>query len=150
MANIKNGKKPLSERRPPAVLSEPDFFGNQLVITNEVKAELERKGLEYRFIDYKKYVSEGNQHNRGWKVQKLESLSKTESFLFGDSPDGIIRRGSLVLAVRPIEQGDKHRAWIQSRQNVQNGRKQAMADELRAVARQNSLDTIIDDSDSDI
>ena len=66
-------------------------------------------------------------------------------FLTGTNPDGIIRRGSTVLAVRPLSTSQRHRDYIQSKNEKYKRFKQSKAEELRQVARDNSVDTVVDD-----
>jgi hypothetical protein len=140
------GKKPLSSKPKRASFQEPDFFRNKLVVAPEVAAEIAEQGLECRWIDYKKYIADDNQHNRGWTVYRRKQDSATAALQFGNNPDGIIRRGNTVLAVRPIEQGDEHRAYIKERNKILKGFKKAKANELREAG---GSDLVVDDKFDD-
>ncbi len=139
-----NGRKPLSSKVKSPVVSEPTFFSNKMSVSEDIKTELAKKGLDYRFIDYKKYVADGNNHSKGWTVYRSDSLKDTGSFLSGTNPDGIIRRGSTVLATRPLHQSQEHKDWLAQKASMSKGFKQAKADELRQMAKDNSLDTVVD------
>jgi hypothetical protein len=55
----------------------------------------------------------GNSHDRAWRpIKQSECGMIDQSLPNGSDVDGYIRRGDLVLAVRPKELGDKHRAVL--------------------------------------
>jgi hypothetical protein len=86
-----------------------DFNRNMLEIPADISNEIESKGLEARWINLKRFTEEGF-HRRGWAPFKPEKVSEANGFFFGNNPDGYIRRAELVLACRPKELGDSHRA----------------------------------------
>lgn len=150
MSKTINGKKPLSSKpKSVKVVQEPDFFSNRMSISSELREELDKKGLDYRFIDYKKYVENGNVHNRGWTVYRREGKADTQGFLVGNSPDGIIRVGSTVLATRPLNYSEKHRQYLAERAAQYRGFQKTKAEEMRATAREHSLDGIVDSTFDD-
>jgi len=139
MSKVINGKKPLSSKKSPS-LSTPSFFKDKLTISDELKAEIAAQGKEYRFISYKKYIDDGNLHSKGWVVYKPKTTPAQDSFAFGVNPDGIIRRGDAVLAVRDKERCEEHRAYNRERAERMRGFKKAKAQELRSMAREARLD----------
>jgi hypothetical protein len=146
MSKTVAGKKPLSQKpKRQGPLAEPDFFTNKLSLPAETTAAIKAAGMEYRWIDYKKYVADGNSHSRGWQVYRSKPTANQDAFTLGANPDGIIRRGSTVLAVRPLEYGEKHRAWLSQKANIYKGFKQSKAEELRQMAKDASADSIVDD-----
>lgn len=142
------GKKPVSQKPKPSS-AMPDFFRNKLQLPDDIAAELKARSLEGRWISYTKFVNEGNSHERGWSIYKAAKRPEAaDAFQLGASPDGIIRRGDSVLAVRPIEQCDKHRAWLRDRANRQNSSfKRAAAEELRQMARDAHADVSVHEGD---
>lgn len=84
-----------------------------------IQKELKAKGLEWRWIDSKEYQANGNQHKNYWVPYRRTEVSSMESDTFefkgGISADGYIRRKGSVLAVRPKQLGDKHRAMIEEK-----------------------------------
>jgi hypothetical protein len=140
------GKKPLSSKPkgPTNYAQTPNFFKNKLNIPEDVATELASKQLEGRWINYKKYVDDGNSHDKGWAVYRAPKRETTDTLVFGTSPDGIIRRGDSVLACRPLSQGNEHRAWLQYRAKAQaSGFRKSAAEELRQMARDASVDAEI-------
>lgn len=138
------GKKPLSQKkRSVSAVGAPDFFRNKLMLPADIAADIEKQGLEPRWIAYKPYVENGNSHDKGWVAYRRpkQGTGAVDELQLGSSPDGIIRRGDLVLAVRKQEMGDRHRAYNEERAYNQTFRhKKAMADELRQMAKEANLE----------
>jgi hypothetical protein len=118
---MKNGKKALSER-PKRVLLPTDFeneFGNRYTLPKELKAHLTSKGFEWRFVSRKKLIENGGYHERGWvayhKKQHGWPEGLNSEFQVGSDPNENYPRGTDILAVRRIETGDKHRAFLAQR-----------------------------------
>jgi hypothetical protein len=149
MSKGAQGRKPLSSRQTASFVKEPEFFTNPQAIPPVIQQDIDKRGLEARWIDYKRYLEFGNTHHRGWTVYigDKEAAAKSGAGQFGVlNADGMVRRGSTVLAVRPKTQGDQHRAWNQHRANQLLGVRAAKADEMRQLARDGGADSVIDDS----
>lgn len=75
-----------------------------------LKQELADKNLEYRFIDFKQAKSNGGMSRNGWIVYKRESenprLQGISSLM---DADGLVRQGSMVLAVKTKQGAQKQR-----------------------------------------
>ena len=67
---------------------------------------------------------------------KCPAELKAAEGLLGPNPDGIIRRGDCLLAVRSNEYSEQHRAWLRQKTKNQSRIKEAKADELRAKVRE--------------
>ena len=147
MANqIQGGRKPLSQKpRTTPKYNINDVFRDRFSLDDDLKKEIGSKGLEYRWINYKKYVENGNYHEWGWAVYKREKAADTASFLLGNTPDGIIRRGDSVLAVRAKDICEKHRAHIRNKTEILSNRNFARqkASELRQMARESNMDITV-------
>lgn len=145
---IKDGKKPLSQKPKQAPSFAAPGIGDKLYVQDTLKQALKDKGLEYRYIDVNKY-NQSNYHENGWVPYKLEQSDidimkdSRGGFLGGVSPEGYWRRQSVVLAVRPIEFGDTHRQILeQKRERFQNVNRQK-AEEIRRMAKDARLDSKI-------
>lgn len=153
MSNSKpvvGGKKHISQKSEGPSLNVPDFFSNRLQVAKEVLDDIKSKGLEHRWVNAVELAANDGHHRRGWQVyKKPEGLQSTQGFVLGNSHDGTIRRKELVLAVRPKEWGDAHRADIRQRQRRLNQFKEASASELRSMAQNGRLGTSIVDDSSD-
>lgn len=146
MKPIKNGRRPLPEKAQYAEPREDDLFGNMLKLDPALAAELEAKGLEPRFVDAKKLYEANGYHARGWTVYKRETASGTigsNEFKFGSDPDGIVRRGSLILAVKTKEQAERHREFLRRKAALQSSVVPKAAEALRRSARESNIDTVV-------
>lgn len=103
--------KPVVSNKGPAY---SEFNRNMLEIPADLSKEMDGKGLEGRWINLKRFTEEGF-HKRGWVPFKPEKVSETNGFFYGNNPDGFIRRAELVLACRPKELGDQHRADLKQK-----------------------------------
>lgn len=142
---MRQGRKPISEKRQ-SVLEEPeDIFGNMLKLEPALKAELEAKGLEGRFIDYKKLIEFGGFHKHGWTPYKRENNAFESGIEFktGSDPDGLVRRGTCILAVKPKEKVEQHRKYLAARAQRYNSLvyNKQKADEVRQFAKDNRIET---------
>jgi hypothetical protein len=76
---------------------------DQLAIDPSLTAELKAKGLAHRWINGVKHKSNFGYDSRSWtpyKREKTNGLETISAYGYADS-EGFIRRGDLVLAVRP-------------------------------------------------
>jgi len=114
---IKNGKVPLSRKQSMAPINSEDIFDNALGIDPALEALIKQKGFAIRYINSTRYSDMGGSHPARWVPVSMKKLREwgydTMSVLdFGSDPDGYIRRAELVLAIRPIELNDKHKAYL--------------------------------------
>lgn len=102
-----------------------------------LKKELAEKGLEYRFIDFKKARENGGRSNRGWVMYRRDSKDPTLQGIEAlADPDGLVRRGSLVLAVKTKQGAERQRASINMQNKLSSGYNEQVANELGNQARQ--------------
>lgn len=145
----RQGRRPVSQRATKPVLNYDQIFGNSLSLDADIQAEIDRKGLVARFVDAKKLQEFGGYHPKGWVPYKREKKSSdtigTEEFKFGNDPSGIIRRGSLILAVKTKEDVAKHRMFLDQRAELQTTQHSQgeKAQELRQFAKEKGLDANI-------
>lgn len=145
---LKEGKKPISQKRKPVeTIAHDDVFASALSLDPELTKELEDKGLVPRFVDAKRMSEMGGYNDKGWQVYRRAKLAtdniNPSDFKYGNDPSGIIRRGSLVLAVKTKEKAAMHRKFLNQRSAQQEDVNKQKADELRAYARQNGLNAEI-------
>lgn len=105
-------------------------------IDGALKKELEEKELEYRFIDFKQARELGGSSRAGWRVYKRESKNPDTFGIdaFTD-PDGLTRKGTLVLGVKPRQLAQRQRDKIKARRDVLNGYNKQVAEEVDKKAR---------------
>jgi hypothetical protein len=144
--NIKNGRKPLSSKGEPNPYE--GFFSRTITdIDPSLKAELEAKGLEWRWISNKEFAEAGNQHHNYWTpYQTKQTAEKSGDILnFGTTSDGFIRRKTMVLAARPKQLGDAHRAQLkQKAARLQGDAERQNKSELEEVASRAGIKAKID------
>lgn len=135
----KAGRKPLSKKPKPAGMNYEDVFGNPFKLDEDLISEIKDKGLEYRFICEDQLRKNSNRHNRKWvpyrREQSAASSTTINDFMHGSSPDGYIRAGSNVLAVRPKEIGDMHREFLRQKRERANRVDENKYEELRKSAK---------------
>lgn len=136
---IKNGQKPLSAKKQirPARISLTDIFSDKLGLDPEIVSEIKAKGLAYRFIAVPHLQKNGGTHEYGWRPYKREcgTLDNVQAATLGSDPDGYIRRGDLVLAVRPQELHEKHRAWLKQEAEAASAVQENKFEEARDLVR---------------
>lgn len=82
-----------------------------------LKKELAEQGLEYRFIDFKQARLNGGRSRAGWIVYKRKSQDpRLQGIASLADPDGMVRQGSMVLAVKPVAYAQRQR----DRRDAQN------------------------------
>lgn len=155
MSKILQGKKPVSER-PMSVsdthLMSNDMFGNVLALDPSLQAELDKKGLVPRWVNAKELYTNQGYHKRGWRPYKRDSGTLNagmESFL-GNDPEGIVRRGDSILAVKTKEEHARHKQVIESRaKRLKQAVSKQHAQQLREFAAESRVKTHIEEGYDD-
>jgi hypothetical protein len=136
-----DGKKHISEK-PKGQSTQSAFTPmNTLDIPPEAKREIEEAGMEARWVDSKQFADHGNVHKNHWQLYKKASATVSQGVnpLTGLPPDGTIRRGTLVLAVRSKEISDGHRAELKRKAARMSGSVKNQGEELRQIARKGGI-----------
>jgi hypothetical protein len=148
----KNGRKPL---QPATSDTKPrgNFFSQDILqIDPALKAEIEGKGLEYRWIDRQEFLGAGNFHKNYWSPYRRDAAkdSATMDLKYGNDPEGFIRRKSLVLAVRPKDIGDDHRITLREKASrYHGGVRKRQAEQMRQTVRESGVSASVIDDDED-
>ena len=147
-APIKEGKKPIQARPTTFDPQADQLFGSMLDIPTPLKAELESQGLEYRWIDAKRAVEGGGFHKNGWTPyhrRTADTIEGVADFKFGSDPTGLVRRDTVVLAVRPKDKGERHRQFLSDRARRYSvlSHQKAQADQLKQTAKGSGFKTSI-------
>ena len=135
-SDLDNYFKPIIESNPFSVSRDSSIYD----IPKDIKADLDARGLEARWIDSREYEKDGNQHKNFWVPYRRQAqLASNESDAFefksGISADGYVRRRGSILAIRPKQLGDKHRAMIKQKTLNQAKVAAASQESLRDEAR---------------
>ncbi len=79
-------------------------------IDSILKEELAGQNLEYRFIDFKNAKFNGGRSRAGWIIYRRQSEDpRLQGIKALADPDGMVRQGSLVLAVKPSASAQRQR-----------------------------------------
>jgi hypothetical protein len=117
-------------------------FDNQLAVDPSLLKEVAEKGFACRWINASKLKANYGFDSRQWspykRIQKPGAL-ENNSFGFTD-PEGFVRRGDLVLAVRPmaVHNASKARIANKNRTLASNQRKTAV-DSIKQVFSEGGL-----------
>lgn len=116
----------------PAIYDDTD----EQDIDSILKKELEDQGLEYRFIDFKQARLNGGRSRAGWMIYKRQSEDpRLQGIAALADPDGLVRQGSLVLAVKTKASADRQRARRDAQTAALNGYTNFKVKELDGEAR---------------
>lgn len=154
--SIIDGKKPISEKKSGQSEVIRSFFMGDMHVDSDIKEALKEAGYDLRFIEARLYAEKGNYHKRMWEVfnkshpaydKAKEAYGKISSRTFESSfaPDGTIKRGDSVLAVRLLTLSEQHKAELKFRSAQSEGRgsqAQAAAELREAAARAGMKDKI--------
>jgi hypothetical protein len=148
---IQAGRKPVAQKAQTPNPYATYYSQSILDVDAKTKAEFAEKGLECRWIDAKEFNLAGNLHKHHWRPYKRQASPADAqshdilSWSLGNDPEGFIRRKGLILAVRPIELGDAHRASIAERTERLHSRSlKKAAEEINETARRAGLKTAVD------
>lgn len=121
-------------KKKPVDLSKETQENSFFNVPAGIKEELSKKGFECRWINSIKYRQNFGFHRSGWKAYKTTAAKLApDSLDFGDGVDaeGYIRRGDLVLAVKPSQAAEQHREKIRAKNRRLMNYSQTAADDLR-------------------
>lgn len=123
------GRKPVSLKTSFVSL---DIFGNKLTVPEDIKKDIEEKGQVFRWVDAKKMRENQGYHDKGWVAYKRPATMS--SGLLGNDPDGLVIRGSMMLAVRDKELNEQHQLYLKNRSAAMSGSLQKTKKELKEQA----------------
>jgi hypothetical protein len=136
MSTIKDGKKPVSAKASssPSFFSHDALFGNNQRIPEDVQADLDSQGLVGRWLNAKKLYDNQGYHKMGWVPYKRKGpATGVSEFRTGSDPEGIVRRGDMILGVRTKAKNEEHKAYLKHKASVQEGSQAQSATELRKL-----------------
>jgi len=116
-----------------AVLDDA-YVNDRFYLPPDLKKELEEQRLAYRFVSTKRVVD--GKTVDGWVPYKRKGTpSKATALKFGHSADGYIRRGELVLAVKPKTEHALHKARLKKRNEAISKQLELYKDTFRQSVR---------------
>lgn len=115
------------------VYDDVDEFDIDLTL----KKELAEQGLEYRFIDFKQAKLNGGRSRAGWIVYKRTTQDpRLQGIAALADPDGLVRQGSMVLAVKPIAYAQRQRDRRDAQNRTLKRYTESVTNELGTQARE--------------
>ena len=151
MSAIKQGRKPLSEKVNTRPISLEALYGSVFDVPAEIKKEIDEKGLEARWISAPLLGKNYGFHKSGWRPYKSDLLMQsTQDYLTGQSPDGYLHRGTMILGVKPKEVCEMHRQVLKNRVKTSKEIHAEQAEKLRHKALSAGIATsVVEDQDSE-
>lgn len=123
----KAAEKALKSRKKPFAADTGNIFGsNRLEVPQVYMEEAQEMGCEVRWISAKELKEKHGHHDKKWIAWKFrtkldDGILDSSRFAFGaGDSEGVVRRGDLVLAVRPVEVGDAHRQQLAEKRSIYN------------------------------
>lgn len=105
-------------------------------IDSILKQELADAGLEYRFIDFKQAKQNGGRSRSGWLIYKRQSEDpRLQGISALADADGLVRQGTMVLAVKTKQGAERQRAKRDSQNQSLNKYTDTVTKELDGDAR---------------
>lgn len=121
-----------------------ELYASALDVPQDIKSEIEDQGFVCRWINATEFQKQYGFHKSRWVPYKRKD-KKANAGLLGGDPEGFIRRGDLVLAVKPRQEQELHAARIQHKTKINTMGAAKAAEELRNSARQHGVNARIDD-----
>lgn len=150
------GKKIFAGKKEPVVPNPNDMYSSALEIDPHLREELNKAGLVARWINATEFRKQFGFHRSRWVPYKRPGAVKPSAdSLYGGDPEGFIRRGDLVLAVKTKDENKRHADALKSKANLYKDHNKQHAAELRKAAKQAGFETEVvdgfgaDDSDED-
>ena len=143
-------QKPNALKKEPVIPNHDEaIFDSAFSIPQSVKDEIKALKLATRWINSTQFQKGFGFHKNRWQPFKSQSLRASVGDVFGGDPEGYVRRGDLILAVKPKELQDKHKAYNSNRIADSMGVKEKQKTALKELAREHGVKTTIETDDED-
>lgn len=143
--------KPQVTKRDPSVgTNMEEIFDSTFKVPEQVAAEIKEAGLVSRWINATEFKKAFGFHKNRWQPFQSKYMKSLANGIFGGDPEGYVRRGDLILAVKSKELQDKHRAFVKDRTEALAGKAKQHKAKLREIAREHGVKTNIDDDYDDL
>ncbi len=135
----KDKKHTETPRHDPQFIDAEFAYNNMLALPQELKAYLNSKDLDWRFLNANQFRSAGNYHRSNWKALNMREHSAAIDVISGVTAEGLIQRGDLVLGVRPKAVSAKHREFLAEKNRRYSNFNKEKAKELRDDVRRQGI-----------
>jgi len=148
---MKDGRKPIAEKGKANPFRKAGGGAGSLTdIDPAFKEAAKKAGYELRWLNQKTLIENQGFHRRMWEPVKRNRFgeipgSSTANLSYGESPDGFIRRGTMILGYRSKELSDQHREMLKEDRDAYARILPEAAEKLRESARQHGVETKISD-----
>lgn len=139
--STKQSKKPVI---PP--FNPNELYASALELDPALSKELDEQGLVGRWINSTEFQRSFGFHKSRWQPYKRKNKAVGVTTTFAGDPEGHIRRGDLILAVKTKEEAKKQRLMLNHKADLYKGHAKTKADELRKAAREAGVKTDVDES----
>lgn len=138
--------KPVVTKKQPVVPNHnEDIFDSAFAVPPQVMKEIKEKGYACRWINGTTLQKGFGFNKNRWVPFKSEFVKSSIGSLFGGDPEGYVRRGDLVLAVKPKELQDKHKAFNAQKIALSKGDAvKKRKEEMRAIAEEHNVKSKIE------
>jgi len=144
----KKGRMPISDKQTAKRISYGEVFEDNSAIPADIVKDIADQGLECRWLDAKSLHENQGYHKRGWEVYRRPKYDKmgNVSKVWGNDPDGLVRRGDRILGVKTQEKAELHRNYLTQQADAQNLKnlQKRQVEELRQLGRNEKIDIKID------
>lgn len=125
-------------------------FGSLTDIDPAFAEAAKKAGYELRWLNQKQLIENQGFHKKMWEPVKRDAFgdvkgSSVANLKFGESADGFIRRGTMILGKRSIELSEQHREMLKEAREDYASILPKQAGKLRESARQAGIETNISD-----
>lgn len=148
---MKDGRKPIAEKGKANPFRKAGGGGGSLTdIDPAFKEAAKKAGYELRWLNQKALIENQGYHQKLWEPVKRDAFgpivnSSVANLKYGDSADGYIRRGTMILGKRSKELSDQHREVLQEAREAYASVLPQAASKLRESAKQHGIETNISD-----
>ena len=150
-----NNKKVKNVKKEASPFNPNELYNSALDIPNDLRSELDSNNLHGKWINAIEFKRNFGFNRSGWTPYKAEKLSKAASAdsLYGGDPEGYVRRGDLVLAVKTKEEAAKQKRHLKQKAGLYKNFNKLKAEEMKQSAREAGVDAKVfegyDENDAD-
>lgn len=135
----KNEKRQFTKEEP-VIFNPNEMYASMLEVPEGIKTELDAKGLVPRWINATELSRQFGFNKSGWKPYKPDTKVSLTGDYSGD-PEGYLRRGDLILAVKSKTEHAIHKKKLQYKADLYKGYNTQKAQELRSFMRDAGIKT---------
>lgn len=126
-------KKPTVTKKDPSTLTLAKLYASKLEIPLSIAEDIAKNGNVARWINGTQFQREHGFHRSRWQPYRIEKKpGVTASSAYSPDPEGFVRRGDLILAIRSEQEAAQHKAVLDHKANLYKGYEKQKKAELQA------------------